>query len=360
MTDAPKKILIIRFKAIGDALLGLPICGSLRKTYPDAQIDYLLYQHITPLFTNHPDIDNLITITPEERKKKLLYIKKILWLRKQKYDLVIDLINVPISAIMTYVTGAKYTLGFDKQRKRKHLYKTAIFHKETGDTISKKLEILKGLPHPATEQREWQIHIEDNERQQIKSKLSEHGVDFKRPVFFIAATSGTAKKSWPMEYMAEMLNYLRETYNAQLILNCVPGPELDFVNELIDSLDDKQDIFPDIQLSLRELAIAISVCDFFFGNDGGPSHMATGTSVPSLMVYSPIHEKENWLPLNNPRHQGVDLKDGMGITEEKRRSIRKEINTDVPKYYKTITPQIVINKLDKMIAEFVNLDKSIS
>ena len=354
MSDTPKKILVIRFKAIGDALLGLPICGSLRKTYPDAQIDYLLYQHITPLFTNRPDIDNLITITPEERKNKLLYIKKILWLRKQKYDLVIDLINVPISAIMTFMTGAKYTLGFDKNRKRKHLYKTAIVHKEQGDTISKKLKILEGLPNPAKEQRNWKIHIEAAERKEVKKTLSSHGVDFKRPVFFVAATSGTAKKSWPMEYMAEMLNYLRKTYNAQLILNCVPGPEQDFVNQLIASLKEKKDIFPDIQLSLRELAVAISVCDFFFGNDGGPSHMATGTGVPSLMIYSPIHEKENWLPLNKPKHQGVDLKDGMNITEDQRRAMQKEIHADVQKFYRSITPDIVISKLDKMMAKFVN------
>ena len=357
MTDTPKKILVIRFKAIGDALLGLPICGSLRKTYPDAQIDYLLYQHITPLFTERPDIDNLITITPEERKNKLLYIKKILWLRKQKYDLVIDLINVPISAIMTFVTGAKYTLGFDKKRKRKRLYKTAIVHHEHGDTISKKLEILKGLPHPAKVQRDWQIIINSTERKAIKDKLTSHGVDFKRPVFFIAATSGSVKKSWPMEYMAQMLDYLRTTYNAQLILNTVPGSEQDFVAELLASLNNQQDIYADIQLSLRELAVTISLCDFFFGNDGGPSHMATGTGVPSLMVYSPIHEKENWLPLNKPKHQGVDLKDGMGITESERRSMGKLIGQNVAKYYQTITPKIVIAKLDKMMAEFVNLKK---
>ncbi len=29
------KILIVRFKQIGDSVLATPICESLRKTYPD-------------------------------------------------------------------------------------------------------------------------------------------------------------------------------------------------------------------------------------------------------------------------------------------------------------------------------------
>ena len=72
----------------------------------------------------------------------------------------------------------------------------------------------------------------------------------------------------------------------------MPGAEQEFVDTLMSLVKSKKDIFPDIQLSLRELAITISLCDFFFGNDGGPSHMATGSGVPSLMIYSPIHEKE--------------------------------------------------------------------
>ena len=64
-------------------------------------------------------------------------------------------------------------------------------------------------------------------------------------------------------------------------------------------------------------------------------------------------KKKNWLPINKPKHQGVDLKDGMGITEDQRRAMQKSIHQDVNKFYKTITPKIVTAKLDKMISQFV-------
>ena len=42
------KILVVRFKQIGDAILSSVICKSLKETYPDAEIDYVLYDHVDP------------------------------------------------------------------------------------------------------------------------------------------------------------------------------------------------------------------------------------------------------------------------------------------------------------------------
>ncbi|MCF2672748.1 glycosyltransferase family 9 protein, partial [Fusobacterium varium] len=40
------KILIIRFKQIGDAVLSSVICNTLKKSFPEAEIDYVVYEHI--------------------------------------------------------------------------------------------------------------------------------------------------------------------------------------------------------------------------------------------------------------------------------------------------------------------------
>ena len=49
-----KKVLVIRFRRIGDAVLSVVICSSLRKSFPEAEIHYVLNDHIAPLFENHP------------------------------------------------------------------------------------------------------------------------------------------------------------------------------------------------------------------------------------------------------------------------------------------------------------------
>lgn len=60
------KILIVRFKQIGDSILSSVICNTLKKSFPKSGIDYVVYEHIVPLFENHPYIDNIIPITKIE------------------------------------------------------------------------------------------------------------------------------------------------------------------------------------------------------------------------------------------------------------------------------------------------------
>ena len=66
-----KKILVIQLKQIGDVLLSSPICNTLKKNYPDSQIDYIVYDYTAGVVENNPNIDNIIKISSKERENKL-------------------------------------------------------------------------------------------------------------------------------------------------------------------------------------------------------------------------------------------------------------------------------------------------
>lgn len=36
------KILVVRFKQIGDAILSSVICNTLKRTFPEAEVDYVV------------------------------------------------------------------------------------------------------------------------------------------------------------------------------------------------------------------------------------------------------------------------------------------------------------------------------
>ena len=72
-----KKVLVIRFRRIGDAVLSVVICSSIRKSFPEAEIHYVLNDHIAPLFENHPDIDKIITFSDEENNHFFKYLRNI-------------------------------------------------------------------------------------------------------------------------------------------------------------------------------------------------------------------------------------------------------------------------------------------
>ena len=92
-------ILVIRFKRIGDAILSLPLCHSLKLTFPNSKVDFVLYEEASPLFEGHPYIDNVITITKKEQKNPFKYIKKIFNVTRKKYDIIIDIMSTPKSEL---------------------------------------------------------------------------------------------------------------------------------------------------------------------------------------------------------------------------------------------------------------------
>ena len=96
------KILVVRFKQIGDAILASVICDTLKKTFPDAVIDYVLYDFVTPIFENHHSINRVISIDKGIRNNFFKYIKFV-WnvTRKEKYDIVIDIMATPKSELFT-------------------------------------------------------------------------------------------------------------------------------------------------------------------------------------------------------------------------------------------------------------------
>ena len=63
-----KRILIIRFRQIGDSILAVALCSTLKKSFPDAEIHFVLNKNIAPLYEGHPDIDKVITFDKNENK----------------------------------------------------------------------------------------------------------------------------------------------------------------------------------------------------------------------------------------------------------------------------------------------------
>ena len=92
-------ILVVRFKRIGDAILSLPLCHSLKLTFPNAKLDFVLYEEASPLFEDHPYIDNVITISKKEQKNPFSYIKKVYKITRKKYDIIIDIMSTPKSEL---------------------------------------------------------------------------------------------------------------------------------------------------------------------------------------------------------------------------------------------------------------------
>lgn len=98
------KILIIKIAAIGDVLLSTPVIENLRNNFPDAQINFLTQRFCRDVLADNPFLSahegGVLTYDLSLGDSSRCIIKNI---RKQKYDLVIDLFGNPRTALITYL-----------------------------------------------------------------------------------------------------------------------------------------------------------------------------------------------------------------------------------------------------------------
>ena len=341
------KILVVRFKQIGDSILASPICNTLKKSFPDSQIDYVVYEHISPIFKNHKYIDNVISITKEEQKNPFKYLLKVWKVTRTKYDIVIDIMSTPKSEFFTFFSlGATYRIG-RKKKYRGYTYTHKIEEpKDAKDKVDKFLQMLKPLEekYKLIYDNNYTLTISDEEKKYMKDKMKKAGIDFLKPVVACAINSRVPSKVYPIECMVEVISTLLKDLDIQIIFYYSPD-EKEFAKNVHEKmLNNDRRIFSNIETSsIRELGMLFSNCDTFFGNEGGPRHLAQSLDIPSFAIFNPDSDKKEWIPNANDRHQGVEVRD---ISENTENMTRDE-------KYRLITPEYVVSKIEEMFFKYV-------
>lgn len=342
------KILVVRFKQIGDAILAAPVCKTLKKTFPDAQIDYVLYEHISPLFEKSKYIDNVISITKEEQKNILKYIKKAWKVTRNNYDIVIDIMSTPKSEVFTLFSGkSKYRIGRAK-KKRGFTYTHKIEEpKISKNKIDKFLQMLKPLEaeYKIEYDEDFSIELEKSEIDMMHRRMEEAGVDFSRPVFAFAINSRVPGKVFDIDKMLGITKNISRDLNPQIIFYYSES-EKEFAKKAHERLDWDKNIFSNIKTAtIRELAMLLKNCDMFFGNEGGPRHLAQAVDIPAFVIARPGLDVKEWIIASekNGIVRAGDIVNREDLTLEEENEI--------------LTVEVITEKLEEFYREKVEKNK---
>lgn len=108
-----QRILVIQTAFIGDVILATPVLEKLHRHFPNAHIDFLLRKGNEGLLENHPFINEVLIW--DKSKHKYRHLIAILFkVRSKQYDLVVNLQRFISTGLLTLFSGAKTTVGFDK------------------------------------------------------------------------------------------------------------------------------------------------------------------------------------------------------------------------------------------------------
>ncbi len=296
----PKTILVIKLKHIGDVLLATPAIHALKTAYPAARIHALVPRGTEPVLEGNPDLAGVIPFAKPQGRGPRRWcgeVGLVRALRALRPDLVVAMGKGDREAILGYLSGARWRVGFDAGRGgflgRNWLLTHRAVRSGREHIVEGDLKLVEALGIAPTDRR-LRLCVTPEEAAAADRMLAGGGVGPGDRLVTVHPTSRWFFKCWRDEGMAAVVDHLaarglgvaiasgpeaREVRKARRILSLARRPAVDLIG----------------RLTLRQLAAVLRRSCLFLGVDSAPMHMAAAVGTPVVALFGPSGE-HNWRP----------------------------------------------------------------
>ncbi len=297
-----KKILVVKLRQIGDVLLTAALFKALKAHLPQAEIHAYIYNEGFDMLAGHPAVDRLIGYDRKWKnlsffarlKKELALLLKI---RKEKYDLVINLTEGDRGTIAAAMAKARIRVGFQPKGKWQNRIYTHVVKHCPGlrHTVERNLDALRRIGiFPNEEQRELFLHVPDEARQWVRGHVQ-------GPFVLIHPTSRWRFKCLPVEKMRALTEELI-LQGKNVVFSSGPDEvERQMVKDIVRGLDV---LNLSGKTSLKQLAALIEFSELLICVDSVSFHMANALKKAVVAIFGPTSDV-TWGPWRNPNARVV-------------------------------------------------------
>jgi len=273
-----KKILIIQTASIGDVVLATPVIEKLSHFFPGSKIDFLVKKGIESLLIGHPDLFRVLVWDKSVKKYRNLWnlIKSI---RKQKYDLLVNLQRFASSGLLTILSGAPLRLGFNKNPfsmgftgSVKH-----IILSDPGKSLHETVRNLAVIESITDKSIAYPIRLFP--QQADFARVSQYKTS---RYICIAPTSLWFTKQYPAE---KWIEFVRETDPDLHIYFLGSKTDQNACEEIIEKSGHPNSINLSGKLTFMQSAALMRDAVMNFVNDSAPQHFASGVNAPVTSVF---------------------------------------------------------------------------
>jgi heptosyltransferase-3 len=289
-TTKVKRILIIRPNhRLGNMLLITPLVQEVQATFPNSKIDIFAKGGLASIiFKNYKNVDRIIQLPKKHFKELAAYIKGWLSLKKQPYDLVINVDeNSSSGRLSTQFANSNYKVFGDfkeaiqaKYSDHEHMAKHPVYNLR---------EYLSGLGLDSGKRpvAALDLKLDAAELAAGKEKLLEI-VPNDKPVICLY-TYATGTKMHSQEWWTAFYARLKQEYSDFHIIEILPVENVSQLNFEAPHFYSKD---------IREIAAVIASTKIFIGADSGMMHLASAAQIPTVGLFS-VTSGNRYQPYDN-------------------------------------------------------------
>ena len=302
-----KRILIIKWSAMGDLAIATAIFEDVHRAFPDAQIDLNTLPTWKNFFVNDPRFNKLICINVRHKGQKFKALRE--WLstvRKNRYDLIIDLqandrSRFMLSILRLTFSRIRWFLGINKQYPY-NIY-PELFLRNTFKRAQAGLRaagIETHTDHPVIHYAQENANNAARLQQQYKLEPQQYAV------FFPGSQAEGYLKRWGVENYANLAAMLAHQGVSKTIL-IGAGEEADEC-AAIAKANPKHIIDLCNQTKILDIVPLCADARYLVANDTGTARIAAATQTPMVMIFGPTNPERD-LPGGNVAAVQADIKE---------------------------------------------------
>ncbi len=284
------KILIIRLGAVGDVIRTVPVLDYLHKNLKNPEICWIVEDRASNLLLNHPYLRKVYIVPRKKYYKVIGILKKI---RKEKFDLVLDFHGILKSGLISFFTGIKKRIGFNRKNCKELNW---IFNNIKIDELPSKITrieknffLLKALFSEVKIPKKLNANffIEKDKVEYVDSFLKKIKINsFEKFIIVNPFVSKAGRyKEWPLENYIEFLKISSKYKKNCFIITWGPG-ELDKAKQIVNSVNTKNVVLAP-KTDMKQLAVLIAKSDLIITGDTGPMHLASVLNIPIIAIFGP-------------------------------------------------------------------------
>jgi len=248
---------------MGDIIHALPAVASLRKSFPESRLAWLVAPRWMPLLEGNPFIDELI---PFDRGSAGALRRSWRLLRACRPDLAVDFQGLVQSAIAGRAAGPSSFFGFDRSVAREPMAAVFYTHRVAASgphRVERNLQLVQAAGASELTDEAW-----------IPAGQEEKGLPT-GPFVLTNPFAGWTGKQWPMEYYEPLAQRLRAE-GIELVANVSERHALE--------LREWKHVRVHTS-SLSGLIAATRRATAVLGLDSGPLHLAAALRKPGVALF---------------------------------------------------------------------------
>ena len=276
------KILFITLSNIGDVVLTLPVLDLLKDRFPHAKVTVVSGPRAEEIFRNNPAIFELFIYDKRADLKEKFRLFSAL--KKQKFDMVVDLRNTFMSLFISAKYKTRAFLAMPKNirhMKDMHLYriKPIISKLKAGELVC----VAPGA-----------LHVSLQDEIYVDKELEKNNIPPKSKIVVVAPGARSHTKRWPEDKFLSLAALIAQDCAARIVL---VGDNADaaITNNIARKMKN-QALDLAGKTNLSQLACLLKKSVLAVTNDSAVMHIASYLNVPVVAIFgiSDEHKYGPW------------------------------------------------------------------